>query len=84
MDAFQILVIILAVFLAIFLLLGIILLVKLIKISRAIRIVADNIGEASDSLRAAADNLYRLSSPIILGKIVIKYLRKYLKGRRRL
>ncbi len=82
MDAFQILVIILAVFLAIFLILGIILFILFIKISIRIKYVTANIGEASENIKELTDGLQRLASPVLVSKIVIKYIRNYLRKRR--
>lgn len=83
MDAFQILVIILASFLAIFLILGIILLILFIKISLKIKRITDTIGEATDNLKQFAESLRRIASPAIVAKIVIKYIRSYVKKRRK-
>lgn len=90
MDAFQILVIILAAFLALFLILGIVLLILFIKISLKIKRVAVKLDGAADNVRAATEtirdsvaNLSRLASPAIIAKIVIKYIRnKFNKSRR--
>lgn len=81
MDAFQILVIILSCFLALFLILGIVLLIMFISISVKIRRTAETIGEAAENLRQFSDSLKKIASPAILAKIVIKYIRNYIKRR---
>lgn len=83
MDAFQILVLILSVFLAIFLVLGIIFLVLSIRISIQIKRITDNVEDASDSLRSFFTTLNRLANPAIITKIVVKYIRNHLSGKRR-
>lgn len=83
MDAFQILVLILSVFLAIFLALGIIFLVLSIRISIQIKRITDNVEDASDSLRSFFTTLNRLANPAIITKIVVKYIRNHLSGKRR-
>lgn len=83
MDAFQILVLILSVFLAIFLVLGIIFLVLSIRISIQIKRITDNVEDASDSLRSFFTMLNRLANPAIIAKIVVKYIRNHLSGKRR-
>ena len=83
MDAFLILVLILSVFLAIFLVLGIIFLVLSIRISIQIKRITDNVEDASDSLRSFFATLNRLANPAIIAKIVVKYIRNHLSGKRR-
>lgn len=89
MDAFQILVIILAIFLGIFLILGIVLLAMCIKVSRRINRITQNIEEASDSLREGAAGLSnlvgtlgQLARPTIIARVVVKYIRSYITKRR--
>ncbi len=82
MDAFQILVIILSSFLALFLILGIVLLILFIRISLKIKSAATAIGEAAENLKQFSDGLRRIASPAIVAKIVIKYIRNYIKKRR--
>jgi len=83
MDAFQILVIILSAFLALFLILGIILLIMFIQISRKIKRITTTIGEATDNLKQFAENLRRIASPVVISKIVLKYIRNYINRRRK-
>lgn len=82
MDAFQILVIILSSFLALFLILGIILLILFIKISIKIKSAATAIDEAANNMKQFSDGLRRIASPALVAKIMVKYIRNYLKRRR--
>jgi hypothetical protein len=76
MDAFQIIVIILATTLFIFLVLAIILLVQLIKISAKIRQITESISAAADSVRHLSDSFRRVLTPAVVGKTILGFVQK--------
>jgi uncharacterized protein YoxC len=79
MDWAQILVIILSIFLAIFLLLAIILTILLIKVTRQIKSVTGSAMKTAEGFEKAITNLTAVSSPILLFKTIVKYIKKYKK-----
>lgn len=84
MDAFQILVIILAGCLGLFLILGIALVISLIRLSRRINRIADNIEDASGSLKNIMASLNQLASPVLLFKLIVRQLKLYINNKRRM
>lgn len=79
MDWAQILVIILSVFLAIFLVLAIILVVLLIRVTRQIKEVTGTAARTALSFEKAVAGLTTITSPLMLFKIAMKYIKKYKK-----
>jgi uncharacterized protein YoxC len=79
MDWAQILVIILSIFLAIFLLLAIILTVLLIKVTRQIKEVTESAMRTAEGFEKAIASFTAITSPILLFRTVMKYIKKYKK-----
>lgn len=79
MDWAQILVIILSTFLAIFLFLAIILTVLLIKVTRQIKSVTGSAMKTAEGFEKIVANFTAVSSPLLLFKTVMKYIKKYKK-----
>lgn len=79
MDWAQILVIILSIFLAIFLLLAIILTVLMIKVTRQIKEVTGTAARTAQGLEKAIAGFTALTSPLVIIKTVMKYLKKHKK-----
>lgn len=69
--------------LAIFLILGIVLLVVFIRISLKINHITQTISDATDEAKEFLSNMRRLASPVVISKIVVKYIRKYFEKRRK-
>ncbi|MFZ1812534.1 MAG: hypothetical protein WAU02_03390 [Candidatus Saccharimonadales bacterium] len=76
-NAAEILVIILSVVLAVFLILSIVLTVLLIKVTKQIRLVADNARTASEHVANIAGNAAKFSSPALIGKFVFDQVKKF-------
>jgi uncharacterized protein YoxC len=76
MDWAQILVVILSIFLAIFLLLAIILTALLIKVTRQIKTVTNSAGRTMEHIESAVAGLTKITSPVLLVKMVTKYFKK--------
>ncbi|HEV7951957.1 MAG TPA: hypothetical protein VGO98_01140 [Candidatus Saccharimonadales bacterium] len=79
MDWAQILVIILSIFLAIFLLLAIILTVLLIKLTRQIKEVTGTATRTAQGFEQAIANFTSITSPLILFRSAMKYIKKHKK-----
>jgi uncharacterized protein YoxC len=79
MDWAQILVIILSIFLAIFLLLAITLTILLIKVTRQIKEVAGTAARTAQGLEKAIAGLTTITSPLVLFKTAMKYIKKHKK-----
>ncbi len=79
MDWAQILVIILSIFLAIFLLLAIILTILLIKVTRQIKSVTGTAMKTAVGLEKAVASFTTITSPVLLFKLAMKYIKKYKK-----
>lgn len=79
MDWAQILVIILSTFLAIFLLLAIILTALLIKVTRQIKEVTGTAARTAEGLERAVAGFTAITSPLVLFKTVMKYVKKHKK-----
>lgn len=83
MEWAQILVIILSVFLAIFLVLAIVLVTMLIRITKQIKSVTSSAQRAAESLEKTVVGATKTVSPLLLMRIISKYLVKKAKRRRR-
>lgn len=79
MDWAQILVIILSTFLAIFLILAIILTILLIKVTRQIKEVTGTAVRAAEGLEKAIAGFTAMTSPFVMFKTAMKYVKKYKK-----
>lgn len=79
MDWAQILVIILSTFLAIFLLLAIALTVLLIKVTKQIKSVTSTAARAADNLEKTIAGFTAASSPVLIFKTLMKYIKKHKK-----
>ncbi|MDR0956215.1 MAG: hypothetical protein LBM73_03755 [Candidatus Nomurabacteria bacterium] len=83
MDAFQILVIILALVLLLFLILAIVVLVQLIKISARIRQITDAVGDTVNGVKKTLEQIRRALTPAIVGKNVMNFVQKIWKPKRK-
>lgn len=81
-DAASILVIILSVVLVLFLVTAIVLMVALIKLSRQIRLVAEDVEVTTSKMRQLTENIAKITSPIIIGKALIGLFKNNKKGDR--
>lgn len=79
MDAFEILVIVLAVFLALFLVLSIVLVVYLLKVVKAIK----QISEKAAAVVESASNVTKFVSPSVAGKYVFDAVQKIVKNHKK-
>jgi uncharacterized protein Yka (UPF0111/DUF47 family) len=70
MDAYHILVIVLASFLGLFLLLAVIIAVLVIKIVRSVKKITDRAERAAHSVGTAADFIKHAASPMTIGKVI--------------
>jgi hypothetical protein len=82
-PAAEILVIILSVVLSIFLIVGIILIIYLIRLSAEIRRIAQSAQKTVDHIEGAVGDISRFASPIFVGQILGKYIRKFTKQTRK-
>ena len=77
MNAPEILVIILSIFLALFLALGIVLVILLIRVTYRIKKVTDSAQRTVDVIESAAVNVSRVTSPLIMMRLVKDQLGKF-------
>ena len=82
MEWAQILVIILSIFLAIFLLLSIVLIVLLIRVTKQIKTVTSGAERVVQNIETTTSNISRVTSPVIIGKVVAMYVKKFMKSKR--
>ncbi|MFZ1242894.1 MAG: hypothetical protein WAQ22_01995 [Candidatus Saccharimonas sp.] len=82
MEWAQILVIILSIFLAIFLLLAIILTILLIRVTNQIKSVTSGAERVVQNIETAASNISRITSPVLVAKIVTSYVKKFMKAKK--
>jgi hypothetical protein len=78
-SAAEILVIILAVVLSVFLIVGIILVIYLIRLSAEIRRIAQSAQKTVDHIEGAVGDISRVASPIFVGQLLGRYIRKFTK-----
>ena len=78
-NAMEILVIILSIFLAIFLLIGIVLAIMLVKVTQQIRRVTSTAEKAALSFEKVAANVSKVSSPLLIAKMLQSQLKKFTK-----
>ncbi len=83
MDAFEILVIILASFLALFLVLAIVLVVYILKVVKSIKLVSEKAAAAVDNVSGAAASIGKFVSPAAAGKLIFDSLQKVVKNHKR-
>ena len=76
MDWAQVLVIILALFLAVFLLLGIVLTIMLIKVTKQIKAVTGSAQRTADAIEHTVSGVTKATSPIVIMKMVAKFMKK--------
>lgn len=79
MDWFQILVIVLAVFLAIFLIASIVLTVIIIRLTRDIKVIAENARIAVTTAAKTATNISNITTPVYMGRFITKFIKKLRK-----
>lgn len=78
-DAAEILVIIISLFLAIFLLVSIVLVVMLIRVTKQIKAITSTTQSAVENLSSTAANISKVTSPVLLGKIILSQFKKFRK-----
>jgi uncharacterized protein involved in cysteine biosynthesis len=76
MDWAQILVILLSVILAIFLLLAIVLVIYIIKVTRQIKSVTSSAQRTAENIESTVDNFSKASSPMIIVKMMKKFMKE--------
>ena len=76
-SAAEVLVIILAVVLSVFLIVGIILIIYLIRLSAEIRRIAQSAQKTVDHIEETVGDISRFASPIFIGQIIGKYIKKF-------
>ena len=76
-SAAEILVVFLSVALAIFITLGIITFILVIRVTRQIGDVAEKMQNITSSIDSIAQNVAQVTSPIIIGKIVLDMFSKF-------
>lgn len=76
MDWAFVLVIILSIFLTVFLILGIVLLVLLIKVSLQIKKVTTSAEKTAFTIENLVSGITRFSSPMLVGKMLMKQAKK--------
>jgi predicted PurR-regulated permease PerM len=79
-DAASILVIMLSVVLIFFLIAAIVLMVALIKVSRQLRNIADDVNVTTSKMRQLTENVAKFSSPVIIGKALVSLFKNNKKG----
>lgn len=82
-SAAEVLVIILAIVLSVFLIVGIILVIYLIRVSAEIRRIAQSAQKTVDHIETTVGDISRMASPIFLGQLLGKYIRKFTKHSRK-
>ena len=70
MNAMEILVVILSTFLAIFLLVGIVLTVLLVRVTQQIKRITGTAERTASSIESAVTNFTKVSSPLVIAKMV--------------
>ncbi|MDO4870684.1 MAG: hypothetical protein Q3996_01150 [Candidatus Saccharibacteria bacterium] len=70
-DAAGILVIMLSIVLICFLIAAIILIISLIKVSRQLRDIADDVSVTTSKMRQLTENVAKITSPVIIGKALM-------------
>jgi hypothetical protein len=81
MDAFQIIVIILAAALFIFLVLAIVLVVQLVKISNKIKRITDVASDAVNNFHSVVTSIKRVVTPSVVGKTVSDLIQKFVNNK---
>ena len=76
-SAAEILVVILSIALAIFIVLGIICFILIIRVTRQIGDVAENMRNISTGIDGIVQNVAQISSPIIIAKSVMEIYKKF-------
>jgi hypothetical protein len=76
MDAFQILVVILAAALAIFLILGIVVLMYLIKILQHVRIITQKAENVAGYAETATQTIFASATPLFVARTLMKFVKK--------
>lgn len=80
-DAASILVIILSVVLICFLIAAIVLIVALIRVSRQLHDIAEDVNATTGKVRQLAENIVKISSPIVIGKALMNLFKINKKGK---
>lgn len=80
-DAASILVIILSVVLICFLIAAIVLIVALIRVSRQLHDIAEDVNATTGKVRQLAENVVKISSPIVIGKALMNLFKINKKGK---
>lgn len=80
-DAASILVIILSVTLVCFLIAAIILMISLIKVSKQLKNIADDVEVTTSKMRQFTENIAKITSPVIIGKALMNLFNFKKKGK---
>lgn len=80
MDAFQILVIVLAVALAVFLILSIVVVVYLLRVVKSVQLMTEKASSAVESVSNVASNVGKFVTPAAASKVVITAVQKIMKS----
>lgn len=80
-TAAEVLVIILSIVLALFLILGIILTIMLMRVTRRIKKITESAGRTVDSIETTVGRITRISSPIFITRMIMKYVNKFRKSK---
>lgn len=79
-DAVMILIIILSVVLICFLILAIVLAIELIRVTRQLKNIADDVEVTTSKLREFTVNVAKISSPVFIGKALMNLFNFKKKG----
>lgn len=70
-DAASILVIILSIVLVCFLVVAIVLMIALIKVSRQLKNIADDVEVTTSKMRQLTENVAKITSPVVIGRALM-------------
>lgn len=79
-DAASILVIILSIVLVCFLVVAIVLMIALIKVSRQLKNIADDVEVTTSKMRQLTENVAKITSPVVIGRALMNLFKSKKKG----
>lgn len=79
-DAASILVIILSIVLVCFLVVAIVLMIALIKVSRQLKNIADDVEVTTSKMRQLTENVAKITSPVVIGRALMSLFKSKKKG----
>lgn len=79
-DAATVLIIVLSVVLICFFVAAIVLIIELIKVTKQLRSIADDVEVTTFKMRQFTENVAKISSPIFIGKALVSLFKRKKKG----